>query len=124
GRASFAVGGHISGFEAMSKIPVLDYDTVLSAVSTTEAIERVREGFVSFARGEWQMPAKVYLPSPPNGDFRAMPVRGDGLAMLKWITSFPGNPHRGLPTVTGMVVVSDAGTGEPVALLDARAVTA
>ena len=28
------------------------------------------------------MPAKVYLDSPPDGDFRAMPARGDGLALL------------------------------------------
>jgi alanine dehydrogenase len=108
----------------MTTIPVLDYDAVLAAVSTREAIERVRDGFTSFALGEWQMPAKLYLPSPPNGDFRAMPVRGEGLAILKWVTSFPGNPRRGLPTVTGIVMVSDAVTGEPVALLDARAVTA
>jgi alanine dehydrogenase len=108
----------------MTKIPVLDHDAVLTAVSTGEAIERVREGFTSFARGEWQMPAKLYLPSPPNGDFRAMPVRGEGLAILKWVTSFPGNPRRGLPTVTGIVLVSDALSGEPVAMLDARAVTA
>ena len=108
----------------MTSIPVLDHDTVLAAVAPAEAIERVREGFVSFSRGEWQMPAKVYLPSPPNGDFRAMPVRGEGLAALKWVTSFPGNPRRGLPTVTGIVLVSDADSGEPVAMLDARAVTA
>ena len=37
-----------------------------------------------------------------------MPARGDGLAMLKWISSFPGNPERGLPTVMGVVVLSDA----------------
>jgi ornithine cyclodeaminase/alanine dehydrogenase-like protein (mu-crystallin family) len=103
---------------------VLDHERVLAAVSSAEAIERVREAFVSFARGEWQMPAKVYLPSPPNGDFRAMPVRGAGLAALKWVTSFPGNPRRGYPTVTGVVMVSDADNGEPVAMLDARAVTA
>ena len=108
----------------MTKIPVLDGDGVLAAVSPAEAIDRVRDAFVSFARGEWQMPAKVYLPSPPNGDFRAMPVRGEGLAILKWVTSFPVNPRRGLPTVTGVVLVSDADTGEPVAMLDARAVTA
>ena len=108
----------------MTNIPVLDHDGVLAAVSPQEAIERVRDGFVSFARGEWQMPAKVYLPSPPNGDFRAMPVRGEGLAILKWVTSFPTNPRRGLPTVTGVVLVSDAEDGEPLAMLDARAVTA
>jgi ornithine cyclodeaminase/alanine dehydrogenase-like protein (mu-crystallin family) len=53
-----------------------------------------------------------------------MPARGDGLALLKWITSFPGNPARGLPTVTGVVCLSDAATGEPLMLLDARSVTA
>jgi ornithine cyclodeaminase/alanine dehydrogenase-like protein (mu-crystallin family) len=70
------------------------------------------------------MPPKVYLDSPPYGDFRAMPALGGGLAMLKWISSFPGNPARGLPTVMGVVCVSDAATSQPVALLDARAVTA
>jgi alanine dehydrogenase len=108
----------------MPAVPVLDHDTVLRAVSPAEAIDRVREGFVNFARGEWQMPPKVYLACPPNGDFRAMPVQGEGLAALKWVTSFPGNPRRGLPTVTGVVLVSDAENGEPVAMLDARAVTA
>src|SRR4051812_39163660 len=70
------------------------------------------------------MPPKVYLDAPPNGDFRAMPARGGGLALLKWITSFPGNPARGLPTVMGLVVLSDDTTGAPLALLDARSVTA
>ena len=70
------------------------------------------------------MPAKVYLPSPPYGDFRAMPARGDGLALLKWVTSFPGNPLQGLPTVTGVVLVSDAETGQLRAVMDAGAVTA
>lgn len=70
------------------------------------------------------MPAKVYLDSPPYGDFRAMPARGDGLALLKWITSFPGNPAHGLATVNGVICLSDATTGVPVMLLDARSVTA
>jgi ornithine cyclodeaminase/alanine dehydrogenase-like protein (mu-crystallin family) len=104
--------------------PVLSSDDVLSAVSVAEAIERVREAFVRHRRGEWTMPAKVYLDSPPFGDFRAMPARGDGLAMLKWIASFPENPRRGLPTVIGVLVVSDAETAEPLAIIDAGAVTA
>ena len=70
------------------------------------------------------MPAKVYVQSPPYGDFRAMPALGGGFALLKWITSFPGNLAKGLPTVNGVVCLSDAATGLPLALLDARAVTA
>jgi alanine dehydrogenase len=70
------------------------------------------------------MPSKVYVSNYPAGDFRAMPAIGDGHALLKWVTSFPGNPARGLPTVTGLVLLSDAEDGRLLALLDAAAVTA
>jgi ornithine cyclodeaminase/alanine dehydrogenase-like protein (mu-crystallin family) len=103
---------------------VLDHDAVLDSVSPAVAIERVRAAFLRFHAGDWEMPPKVYLESPPFGDFRAMPARGGGLALLKWITSFPGNPQRGLPTVTGVICLSDAETGQPLMLLDARSVTA
>jgi alanine dehydrogenase len=106
------------------ELPVLDHDAVLAAASPAAAIEQVRDGFLRFQAGDWVMPSKVYLASPPYGDFRAMPARGSGLALLKWITSFPGNPSRGLPTVTGVICLSSAETGEPLMLLDARAVTA
>src|ERR687894_1236946 len=108
----------------MPDVPVFDHDAVLAAVSPEEAIERIRDAFVRFAHGEWRMPAKVYLDASPNGDFRAMPAAGSGLAVLKWVTSFPGNPARGLPTVTGVLCVSSLEDGEPLALCDARAITA
>src|SRR4051794_15090714 len=109
----------------MAELAILDHDTVLAAVSPEAAIPHVREAFVRRRRGEWTMPSKVYLDSPPHGDFRAMPARGGELAMLKWISSFPGNPaQHGLPAVMGVVCVSDAATSEPLALLDARSVTA
>ena len=69
------------------------------------------------------MPPKVYLDSPPNGDFRAMPARGDGFALLKWVTSFPRNSERGLPVVTGALLLSDAGTGELRAIMDCASIT-
>jgi ornithine cyclodeaminase/alanine dehydrogenase-like protein (mu-crystallin family) len=84
----------------------------------------VRDAFVAHTRGEWTMPPKVYVTNYPAGDFRAMPALGGGYALLKWITSFPGNPLRGLPTVTGVVLVSDAETGQLRAVLDAGSVTA
>jgi ornithine cyclodeaminase/alanine dehydrogenase-like protein (mu-crystallin family) len=108
----------------MPPIPVVGHDAVLAAVSPEQAIERVRGGFLAFQRGDWTMPAKVYLDSPPFGDFRAMPALGGGLALLKWISSFPGNPAQGLPTVTGVICLSDASNGEPLLVLDARSVTA
>jgi alanine dehydrogenase len=108
----------------MPAVPVLDHDAVLAAVSPRAAIDATREAFLRHRRGEWLMPAKVYLDDPPYGDFRAMPARGGDLALLKWVTSFPGNLAQGLPTVSGVVCLSDAETSEPLAILDARAVTA
>ncbi len=84
----------------------------------------VRDAFVAYARGEWTMPPKVYVPAYPAGDFRAMPALGAGHALLKWVTSFPGNPLQGLPTVSGLVLVSDASNGTLRAVLDAAEVTA
>jgi ornithine cyclodeaminase/alanine dehydrogenase-like protein (mu-crystallin family) len=105
-------------------IPVLSSRHVEAAVSPERAVEAVREAFVAYARGEWSMPPKVYVPAYPAGDFRAMPALGAGHALLKWVTSFPGNPARGLPTVTGLVLLSDASDGSLRAALDAGAVTA
>jgi ornithine cyclodeaminase/alanine dehydrogenase-like protein (mu-crystallin family) len=105
-------------------VPVFAARHVVAALSPSEAVEAVRTAFVEHARGAWQMPSKVYVDSSPYGDFRAMPAAGGGYAVLKWVTSFPGNPARGLPTVTGVVLLSDAGTGELRAVLDAAAVTA
>src|SRR5262245_33420479 len=70
------------------------------------------------------MPPKLYVTNYPAGDFRAMPALGAGHALLKWVTSFPGNPARGLPTVTGLVVLSNADDGRLEAVLDAGVVTA
>ena len=105
-------------------IPFFSGDQVRAAVSPERAVEAVRDAFIAYAHGDWTMPPKVYVPAYPEGDFRAMPALGAGHALLKWVTSFPGNPAQGLPTVTGLVLLSDASNGMPVAVLDAGAVTA
>jgi alanine dehydrogenase len=105
-------------------IPVYRAADVERAVSPHEAYDAVRRAFEAHARKAWSMPAKVYVANYPAGDFRAMPAIGDGHSLLKWVTSFPGNPARGLPTVTGLVLLSDAEDGRLLAVLDAAAVTA
>src|SRR5213596_1822044 len=105
-------------------VPFFNARQVEQAVSPERAVEAVREAFVAYARGDWSTPPKVYVPAYPAGDFRAMPVLGAGHAALKWVTSFPGNPARGLPTVMGLVLLSDASNGALRAVLDAGAVTA
>ena len=105
-------------------IPVFTARHVELAVTPGRALTAVREAFIAHARGEWLMPPKVYVTNYPAGDFRAMPALGGGYALLKWISSFPGNPRDGLPTVNGTVLISDASNGRLRAVMDAASVTA
>src|SRR3712207_2978522 len=100
------------------------FRSIFGAISPARATECVRDAFVRHHVGEWQMPPKVYLTNEPHGDFRAMPAAGNGIAILKWVTSFPPNRAKGLPVVVGVILVSDATTGEWLALVDGTAVTA
>ena len=106
------------------RVRVFSARDVHDAVDPLAAFDAVREAFIAHTRGEWTMPPKVYVENYPAGDFRAMPALGGGHAVLKWVTSFPGNPALGLPTVTGLVLLSDAEDGRLLAVLDAAAVTA
>ncbi len=107
----------------MPEVLIIDAEAVFAAVPPIEAVERTRTAFLRHHAGEWVMPPKTYVDAPPHGDFRAMPARGEGLAILKWVTSFPGNPERGLPVVAGALLVSSAETGELLAIVDCGAVT-
>jgi alanine dehydrogenase len=106
------------------RVPFFSGADVERAVSPEFALDAVRDAFAAYSRSEWSMPPKVYVPAYPAGDFRAMPALGGGHALLKWVTSFPGNPAYGLPTVMGLVLLSDATNGVLRAVLDAGAVTA
>jgi alanine dehydrogenase len=108
----------------VSGVPVLTAAHVERAVSPSRAVEAVRDAFVEYTAGRWTMPPKVYVTNYPAGDFRAMPALGAGYALLKWINSFPGNPRLGLPTVSGVVLLSESESGQLRAVLDAATVTA
>ncbi len=71
---------------------LIDSAAILAAVPPARAVELTAAAFVRHHAGDWEMPPKTYVDAPPDGDFRAMPARGDGLATLKWVTSFPAQP--------------------------------
>jgi ornithine cyclodeaminase/alanine dehydrogenase len=56
----------------------------------------------------------------------AMPafLRDTDTVTLKWVSGFPDNPARGLPFISGVIVVNDADTGLPLAMMDAAEITA
>ena len=80
-----------------------------------------------------ELPPKIGVhPRQPGSLAHAMPalLRGeaaDGSADLlgvKWITGFPANPGRGVATYQALVLLNDALTGEPLAVMDGGTITA
>jgi alanine dehydrogenase len=70
------------------------------------------------------MPPKLYV-TIGTGDFRTMPayLPSAGIAGVKVVNVHPDNPSIGLPTVMALLIILDVGTGTPLAILNATALT-
>jgi alanine dehydrogenase len=88
-----------------------------------EVVEIVQAALRDKAAGRVELPPKLGLTPRPGAVLHAMPARvGDALGM-KWIASFPENRAQGLPPTAGVIVLNDARTGLPQAVLDADRIT-
>jgi ornithine cyclodeaminase/alanine dehydrogenase len=72
------------------------------------------------------MPPKPGIHPAPDSFIHAMPayVPALGAAALKWVGGYPQNPTRGLPYITGLLILNDPETGMPLAVMDATWITA
>jgi ornithine cyclodeaminase/alanine dehydrogenase len=61
-----------------------------------------------------------------NAFIHAMPayLADDDVAAVKWVAGYPANKARSLPYISGVIVVNDADTGLPLAVMDAAEITA
>jgi ornithine cyclodeaminase/alanine dehydrogenase len=97
-----------------------------------DAIAAVAEGYRQLALGNVTMPQRVATAvEPHNGVHLSMPAfvggegEGPGTLAIKIVTVFSDNPARyGEPTIQGVVLLHDAATGQPLALMDAEHLTA
>jgi len=95
-----------------------DVEKLISMPAVIAALERA-------LKKPFRMPPKVYLDVPEHaGDFRAMPCFQEPYASLKWVSVYPRNPQKGLPTVMATIILSDAATSFPLAVMDGTLVTA
>jgi ornithine cyclodeaminase len=85
-----------------------------------EIISRMRDAVTAWSRGECDMPMPMHLEiEPAHGEvhMKSSYRRGGKYFALKIAATFPGNVARGLPVGNGMMLLSSAETGEPVAFL-------
>ncbi len=89
-------------------------------------IDLAARALVALGRGAAEMPPKIGVHPRPGALLHAMPawIRNDDLVGLKWVSAFPGNRERGLPAISGLIVLNDPDTGLPMWLMDAARITA
>lgn len=111
---------------------VLSRQDVEKLLTMADAIAAVEDGYRKLASGNVTMPQRVATNvEPHNGVHLSMPafVGGysdePGTLAIKIVTVFSDNPARyGEPTIQGVVLLHDACTGKPLALMDAEQLTA
>jgi ornithine cyclodeaminase/alanine dehydrogenase len=105
-------------------------DVVSAALGMAEIIAALEEVFREKAEGRVEMPPKIGIhtmpDTMPDAFIHAMPasIPARKAAGMKWVGGYPDNSKRGLPYVTGLLILNDPETGIPVALMDCTWITA
>ena len=91
-----------------------------------EVIEALDEMFKEKGNGKVEMPPKPGIHTRPNAFIHAMPAYIPSLesAGMKWVSGYPGNQAKGLPYISGLLILNDPDTGIPIAIMDCTWITA
>ncbi|HXK07695.1 MAG TPA: ornithine cyclodeaminase family protein [Verrucomicrobiae bacterium] len=99
---------------------VLELPEIRRLLDYSEVIERMRDALIAYSHGECDTPMPMHLeiaPEQAEVHMKSSYRRGGKYFALKIAATFPRNPGRGLPVGNGMMLLSSAETGDPVAFL-------
>lgn len=100
-------------------------DVEAVGLAGTDVIEILERAFQSKRAGAVEMPPKIGVHPREDAFIHAMPAYlsdADEVG-LKWVAGYPTNQQVGVPYLHGLLVLSDAGTGRPLAVMDATWIT-
>jgi ornithine cyclodeaminase/alanine dehydrogenase len=94
--------------------------------SITDQIDIAERTYGAMAAGRVELPPKPGVHPRPDAFIHAMPayLADDDVASVKWVSGYPQNKARGLPYISGLIIVNEAETGFPSAVMDAAEITA
>ena len=111
----------------MSDLLYLDRACVRRLLPTVEEqVDRLAGVYRAMAHDRVENPPKLGVHPRPSAFIHAMPAHlaDEDVTAVKWVSAYPGNPARGLPYISGLIVLNDSDTGLPVAVMDASEITA
>ena len=91
-----------------------------------DIIQALEAMFKEKGNGKVEMPPKPGIHTRPNAFIHAMPAYIPSLeaAGMKWVSGYPGNQAKGLPYISGLLILNDPDTGVPLAVMDCTWITA
>jgi ornithine cyclodeaminase len=101
-------------------LPTFDEEAIRRAVGPAGAVAAIRDAFRADGDGRTVVPAVINLAIPGrHGEVHVKSAYIEGVAHIavKVASGFYENPRRGLPSGSGLMILLDAATGFPVALL-------
>jgi ornithine cyclodeaminase/alanine dehydrogenase len=101
-------------------------DVMALDISMRQTITCVESAFLEKSRGEVEAPPKPGIHPQRDAFIHAMPafLRHTGVAGIKWVSGFPNNPARGLPYISGLLILNDTKNGFPICVMDCSWITA
>ena len=101
-----------------------DVETV--NLSMKEIIDLLEIAFREKGNGRVEMPPKPGVHTMPDAFIHAMPAYIPSMrsAGIKWVSGYPENFKRGLPYISGLMILNDVETGFPYAIMDCSWITA
>jgi len=96
------------------------------ALDMPTLIRSLEAAFKEKGQGRVEMPPKPGIHTQPDAFIHAMPAFIPALqsAGIKWVSGYPANYKRGLPYITGLLILNDAETGLPYTVMDCTWITA
>ena len=102
----------------------LNAQEIVQALTLEGVMASVEEALCIYEDKTFVMPERMAVDCGGNNLFLLMPCVSMGNIATKLVTVFPGNRSRGRPVIDGIVVLSDGSSGEILALMDGKTVTA
>ncbi len=112
---------------AGQKILYLSQEQVASlGVTMKEIIDALEVAFREMGHKRVEMPPKPGVHTQPDAFIHAMPAFIPALHSVgvKWVSGYPENHKRGLPYISGLLILNDDQTGMPLAVMDCSWITA
>jgi ornithine cyclodeaminase/alanine dehydrogenase-like protein (mu-crystallin family) len=102
-------------------------DVINAGLPLPNIVEALKDALKQKGQGHVEMPPKANIHIGTNNSFlNAMPAHlpKQKAAGMKWVGGFPENPKRGLPYISGLIILNDTESLQPIAMMDCTWITA